>query len=72
MAGGRTQAALMRVVEGKDRLILSKAMINELLDVLTRKFACDKEALARTAVFLSEISEWVQPRKKLNVLKDNP
>ena len=70
--GGRAQKALMRVVEGKDRLILSKAIIKELLDVLSRKFARDQEALAHTAVFLSEISELVHPRRKLSVLKDGP
>jgi len=70
--GGRADEALRRVLEGRDHLILSKAIINELLEVLSRKFERDKEALSRTAIFLSEISELVHPRRKLAVLKDEP
>lgn len=72
LPGGRAQEALMRVVEGRDHLIVSKAIIKELLEVLSSKFARDQEALSRTAVFLSEIGEVVQPRRKLTVLEDEP
>ena len=72
MPGGRAEEALTRVVEGRDRLIVSKAIIKELLEVLSGKFSRDQEALSRVAVFLSEIGELVQPRRKLTVLKDEP
>lgn len=42
------------------------------MEVLSRKFARDQEALSRVAVFLSEIGELVQPRYKLTVLEDEP
>ena len=70
--GGRADEALRRVVEGRAHLILSKAIINELLEVLSRKFERDKEALSRIAVFLSEIGEMVHPYRKLAVLEDEP
>lgn len=70
--GGRADEALGRVLEGRVHLILSKAIINELLEVLSRKFERDKEALSRVAVFLSEIAEMVHPYRKLSVLGDEP
>lgn len=70
--GGRADAALGRILEGYDHLILSKAIINELLEVLSRKFERDKEALSRIAVFLVDIAELVHPRRKLAVLEDEP
>lgn len=72
LPGGRAEEALARVVKGRDCLILSKAILNELLEVLSRKFKRDKEALARVAIFLSEIGELVHPRRKLVVLEDEP
>lgn len=45
--------AMIRVIEGIDRLIISSAIIKELLTVLSRKFGRDKEELAHVAVFFS-------------------
>lgn len=36
--GGRAEHALVRVIEGRDALILSKPIILETLSVLSRKF----------------------------------
>ncbi|MGH9784950.1 MAG: putative toxin-antitoxin system toxin component, PIN family, partial [Terriglobia bacterium] len=70
--GGRGEAALLRVVEERDQLLLSKPILNELLGVLARKFSRDAEELARVAVLLSEIATTVMPRRKLRVVKDDP
>lgn len=70
--GGQGSRALRRVVEGKDKLFLSKPILAELLDVLSRKFDRDVEALARTAVFLSDLAESVEPEIQLEVLTDEP
>jgi len=70
--GGAGEAALMRVLAGADRLVLSKAIIDELLEVLARKFARDAEALSHVAVFFSEIGELVVPRRRLRVVEDEP
>ncbi len=69
--GGRAEAALVKAVKGEVRLVISKLIIHELLDVLTRKFGRDAEELARVAVFLAELAEVVQPRRKIEVLSDD-
>ena len=70
--GGRADDALQRVIEGKDTLIASKAIIDELLSVLARKFARDREELARVAIFVSSLAEIVDPDEALSVLSDQP
>ncbi|VAX32993.1 hypothetical protein MNBD_NITROSPIRAE01-1350 [hydrothermal vent metagenome] len=70
--GGRAAEVLRRVLERRDDLVFSKAIINELLEVLSQKFERDKEALSRIAVFLSEMGEMVHPHRKLAVLEDEP
>ncbi len=69
--GGRAEAALVKAVKGEVRLVISKLIIHELLDVLTRKFGRDAEELARVAVFLAELAEVVQPRRKIEMLSDD-
>ncbi len=70
--GGRGEAALLRIAEERDRLLLSRAILDELLGVLARKFARDAEELARVALLLSELSIPVKPRRRLRVVKDDP
>jgi putative PIN family toxin of toxin-antitoxin system len=70
--GGRGEAAVQRIVEEKDRLLLSKPILDELLGILGRKFARDAEALSHAAVFLTELSLSVKPRQRLHVVKDDP
>jgi putative PIN family toxin of toxin-antitoxin system len=62
--------ALDRVVSGDHDLVLSKAILDELLGVLARKFARDREELARLALFLSDLATIVRPRRILRVLHD--
>ena len=70
--GGRAEAALLRIIEEHDQLLLSKPILDELLGVLARKFSRDAEELARTAVTLSELALTVRPRQKLRVVQDDP
>ena len=70
--GGRAEAALLRIIEEHDQLLLSKPILDELLGVLARKFSRDAEELARVAVLLSELGLTVRPRRKLRVVKDDP
>ena len=70
--GGHGDAALERILEEKDALILSKAILDELLGVLGRKFSRDAEELSHIAVFLSELGVSVKPRRRLQVVKDEP
>lgn len=70
--GGRGDAALQRVIEERDQLLISKPILDELLGVLARKFSRDAEELARIAVFLGEFATVVQPRQRLRVVQDDP
>ena len=70
--GGRGEAALHRIVEEKDHLVISKPILDELLGVLARKFARDAEALSHAAVFLGELGVIVTPRRRLHIVKDDP
>lgn len=70
--GGQCDAALQRIVMQVDELILSRPILDELLDVLGRKFARDAEELAHVAVFMTEISTIVAPKGRLRVVKDDP
>lgn len=58
------------VIDSRVNLCISKQIIHEVLGVLAQKFSKGPEELARTAVFLSELTELVVPRKKLAVLDD--
>jgi len=70
--GGKGEAALRRIVEEQDELVISKPILDELLSILGRKFAREAEELAHAAVFLSELGILVKPRQKLRVVKDDP
>ena len=72
LPGGRGDQALRKIVEGEDSLALSKRILDELLSVLARKFARNREELARVAVFLSNLGEIVEPAESLTVLADEP
>lgn len=71
LPGSEADAALIRVIDGTDRLIISKAIIDELLEVLARKFSRHADELAHTAVFLSDLAEVVRPRRRIHVLHDD-
>lgn len=72
LPGGSADTALTRVIEGADQLLISRAIIDELLGVLARKFSRDREELARVAVILDEIAELIRPKHSLQVLADGP
>ena len=70
--GGRAEAALSKAIEGEVQLIISKPLIHEVIDVLSRTFSRDAEELARVAVYLSELGKVVQPKRTLSALRDEP
>src|SRR5471032_2241410 len=70
--GGRGEAALRRVIEQTDQLVLSRPIVDELLDVLSRKFARDAEELAHVAVYVTELAVVIAPKRRLRVVKDDP
>ena len=70
--GSKADRAIARIIKGQDSLLLSKAIIDEVLTVLSRKFSRDREAVSRVALYLSELGEIIRPSKKIKVLKDEP
>ena len=72
LPGSQASAAMDRIIDGVDELVISKAIIDELLGVLARKFSKDADELARVAIFLTDLASVVRPRKKHQVLADEP
>ncbi|MBP8296827.1 MAG: putative toxin-antitoxin system toxin component, PIN family [Burkholderiales bacterium] len=70
--GGSGEAALRRIIDHTDLLVLSRPIVAELLDVLARKFARDAEELAHVAVYVTELAEIVAPTRRLRILDDDP
>ena len=70
--GGRGEAALERIVVGRDDLVISQPIIDELLGILSRKFSRDAEELAHVAVLLAETGMLVKPRQRLRIVADEP
>jgi uncharacterized protein len=68
--GRQAEKAVLRIVENRDQLFISKAIVDEVLEVLARKFARDPEELARVAVLLNDLAEVIRPRRRVRVLKD--
>lgn len=70
--GGLADKALLNIIEGRDDLFLSKAILDELLSVLAAKFSRDEDEISRIALFLSEIAEWTKPTETIDTLQDKP
>ena len=68
--GSQAEKAILKIIEGKDTLILSREIIKEILSVLSKKFSKDREAISRVAVNLSEMGELVEPSEKTDILED--
>jgi len=65
------EKVILRIIDGIDTLVLSKDILDELLSILSAKFSRDREEISRLAVMLSELSEWVTPAIRLDILEDN-
>lgn len=68
--GSRADAVVRRVLDGVDELVISRAIIDELLTVLARKFARNADELGRIAIFLTDLGEVVRPRSRIAILSD--
>ncbi len=70
--GSQAEQALFRILEGADTLLISKAILDELLSVLAVKFSRDAESLSQVAVIVTEMAEAVKPQDRVKVFKDDP
>ena len=55
--GKQAEKAIVRTIEGRDQLLISKPIVDEVLEVIARKFARDPEELARVAVLLADLAD---------------
>lgn len=60
------------ILSGQVTLVVSKPILDEVLRILGSKFSRSAEELARVAVFLGDLAEWIEPRFALALLKDEP
>lgn len=72
LAGGAASQLMASLLRGRATPVISRPIMAEVLGVLGRKFAADREQLARTALFLASFAEQVAPRERLHVLADEP
>ena len=72
LPGGTADTALGAILAGRATALLSEPLLGEILRVLGRKFSMDREELARTALFLGELTEPVAPRRRVTALADDP
>ncbi len=70
--GSSADRAIQRILGGRDRLLISKPILDEVLTTLARKFSRDADALSRTALLLTELAELVQPKERVRVFDDDP
>lgn len=70
--GGCAEAAVERILDGTDSLVISQPIIKEILSVLASKFSRDKEELSRVAVLLGDLGELVEPSCRIDVFSDEP
>jgi uncharacterized protein len=70
--GRQADRALDKVSAAPDRLLISQAIIDEVLAVLKRKFEWSTDRLMRTSVLLMRIGEMVAAEQRLKLLKDDP
>ncbi|MBE0568557.1 MAG: putative toxin-antitoxin system toxin component, PIN family [Deltaproteobacteria bacterium] len=70
--GGRADAAVAKILDGVDDLVISCPIIEEVLSVLAAKFSRDREELSRVAVLVAEMGETVEPTVRLDVFRDEP
>ena len=72
LPGGSADRAVAAVLDGRVTLLLSKPILGETLGVLGRKFSRDTEELARLAVFLADLTEFIATTRRIDVLADDP
>jgi len=72
LPGSSAHRAIQLIIDGHDRLLISKPILDEVLTTLARKFSRDAEALSRTAFWVTEQAELVYPETRVHVFNDDP
>jgi putative PIN family toxin of toxin-antitoxin system len=71
-SGRQAEKALFRIIDGADRLLISKPIINEVMTVLERKFDWTGEQLSQAALTLAKAGEILAATQRLQLLRDDP
>ena len=72
LPGSSAHRAIQLIIDGHDRLLISKPILDEVLTTLACKFCRDAEALSRTALWVTELAELVYPETRVHVFNDDP
>ena len=72
LPGSSAHRAIQLIIDGHDRLLISKPILDEILTTLARKFSRDAEALSRTALWVTELTELIYPEMRVHVFNDDP
>jgi putative PIN family toxin of toxin-antitoxin system len=72
LPAGRAESDLLAIADGRAELCVSRPIVHEVLEILSRKFDRNAEELARIGVFMSELATLVQPTGRISVLEDEP
>ncbi len=69
LRGGKPRAVLERAIEGKDNLFISRPILAELAEVLTRpKFGLDGELVERFVREIEDIAEIMTIKERIHTL----
>jgi uncharacterized protein len=70
--GGKPSRLLDLARKGEIILTVSEAILDEIADVLARKFKFTPERLAVSRKFITDVARTVHPSTRLNVIKEDP
>ena len=69
---GKPQEFLLLALDGKINLTVSQHILNELADVLARKFDASEEEIAAATSIVRAAARTVKPAVQIDAIKDDP
>ena len=72
LPGSQAEKAFSRILDGVDDLLISKAILDEVLSTLAGEFGHDPDTLSHLAVTLTDMGELVRPEHRVKVFADDP
>jgi uncharacterized protein len=69
---GKPAQLLRMALAGEINLTVSRAILDEMADVLARKFGASPEEVAEATAIVKEAARTVTPSVELNLIKDDP
>ena len=69
---GKPAELLRMALEGEISLTVSQAILDEMADVLSRKFSASPEEVAEATIIVRQAARVVTPSVQLDVIKEDP